>query len=185
MKFEPAGLPGVYVISREPALDFRGSFARVFCRRELETAGLCGEIAQINLSTNEKAGTLRGMHSQTGEDAEDKIVACMAGAVFDVCVDVREGSQTFGQWAGVTLSSENGLALYVPKGFAHGYLTLTDTAHVLYFVTQFYKPGAERGYRWDDPAFGIKWPLKPPFVISEKDKSWPYIENHPREADNG
>ena len=116
------------------------------------------------------------MHLQRGEYAEDKIVACTQGAVFDVCVDAREASPAFGRWFGAELSQDNGLALYVPKGFAHGYLTLTDDAKVLYFVTQFHKRDAEAGYRYDEPAFGIEWPLWPPFTVSEKDKSWPYID---------
>lgn len=176
MIIEPTRLSNVSLIKREPFSDQRGSFARVFCKHELEAAWLCGEIAQINLSSNKQKGTLRGLHSQIGKDAEDKIVTCIAGAVFDVCVDVREDSATFGQWYGVTLSAENGLALYVPKGFAHGYLTLTAHADVLYFVTQFYKPGTERGYRYDEPLFGIQWPLSPPFTVSDKDLSWPYLE---------
>ncbi len=175
MKIEPTGLEGVYTIRREPFVDERGVFARMFCKRELEEAGLCSELAQINLSTNKKRGTLRGLHIQRGEDAEDKIVTCTTGAVFDVCVDAREGSPTFGRWFGAELSPDNGLALYVPKGFAHGYLTLEDDAQVLYFVTQFHKKDAEAGYRYDEPAFGIEWPLSPPFIVSGKDKSWPYI----------
>ncbi len=175
MKIEPAGLPGVYLVRREPAGDARGSFARMLCRRELEAQGLCGDIAQVNLSVNTKKGTLRGLHSQRGAAAEDKLVACTAGAVFDVCVDVREGSPTYAKWFGTMLSPQNGLALYVPKGFAHGYLTLTAHAQVLYFVTQFHTPGAEYGYRYNDPAFGIQWPLPEPYVMSEKDKSWPML----------
>lgn len=176
MKIEPTPLSGVCLIRREPFTDARGSFARMFCKRELETAWLCSEIAQVNLSSNKKKGTLRGLHSQCGKDAEDKIVTCTAGEVFDVCVDVRKDSSTFGKWLGVKLSPENGLALYVPKGFAHGYLTLSDNAHVLYFVTQFYKSVAERGYRYDDPLFDIHWPLSPPFMVSDKDLSWPFLQ---------
>ncbi len=176
MKSHPTSLPGVCLIERQPFVDERGSFARMLCRRELEMAGLCGDIAQVNMSTNFKKGTLRGLHSQSGGGAEDKVVSCVAGAVFDVCVDVRSDSPTFGQWVGVTLSDDNGLALYVPKGFAHGYLTLTENAHVLYFVTQFYTPGAEVGYRWDEPVFNIDWPLKEPFIMSEKDKAWLYLK---------
>jgi dTDP-4-dehydrorhamnose 3,5-epimerase len=175
MTIEATAVSGVYTIRREPFADGRGSFARLFCRRELENAGLCGDIAQINISANIKKGTLRGLHYQQGGDAEDKIVTCVAGAVFDVCADVRKDSPSFGKWVGETLSAENGLALYVPKGFAHGYLTLSENAQVLYFVTQFYKVGAEAGYRYDDPAFGIEWPLAGPYVMSEKDQSWPYI----------
>jgi dTDP-4-dehydrorhamnose 3,5-epimerase len=180
MIVEATSLAGVKLIRRETIADERGSFARLFCKQELEAAGLCGELSQINLSTNEKAATLRGLHSQTGEAAEDKLVTCIAGAIFDVCVDVREGSPTLGKWFGETLSSGNGLALYVPKGFAHGYLTLTAGAQALYFVTQFYTPGAERGYRWDDPAFNIEWPLPGPFIMSGKDANWPYVEEGSR-----
>jgi len=176
MKITESELPGVYVINREPFIDDRGSFARVFCKRELEAIGLNGDLAQINLSTNIRKGTIRGLHSQKDSAAEDKIVTCVRGEVFDVCVDVREGSPTYGAWVGEILSADNGLALYVPKGFAHGYLTLTDDASVLYFVTQYYVPGAEVGYRYDDPAFGIKWLLPPPYIISEKDGSWPYVK---------
>jgi dTDP-4-dehydrorhamnose 3,5-epimerase len=176
MIIEPAGVPGVYVIKRERAQDLRGAFSRMFCKRELIEAGLCGDIAQVNLSTNLKAATLRGLHSQSGGDAEDKIVTCIAGSVFDVAVDVRQGSPTFGKWFGQTLSSGNALALYVPKGFAHGYITLTDNAQVLYFVTRPYAPEAEAGYRYNDPAFKIEWPIQP-LIISEKDKNWPLVKN--------
>jgi len=175
MKIEPAAITGVYLIKREPFIDERGTFARMYCSRELQEKGLCGNIAQVNLSTNIKKGTIRGMHYQSGDDAEDKIVTCVSGAVFDVCIDVRENSPTFGKWVGETLSPENGLALYVPKGFAHGYLTLTENTHVLYFVTQFYKPGAEKGYRFDEPLFDINWPLPPPYSVSEKDLGWERI----------
>ncbi|MDR2908699.1 MAG: dTDP-4-dehydrorhamnose 3,5-epimerase, partial [Oscillospiraceae bacterium] len=118
---------------------------------------------------------LRGLQSQRGEAAEDKIVTCIQGEVFDVCVDTRKDSPSFGEWYGVNLSPENGLSLYVPKGFAHGYLTMTEDTRVLYFTTQFYKPGAERGFRFDEPRFAIEWPLSPPFIMSEKDKSFSYL----------
>jgi dTDP-4-dehydrorhamnose 3,5-epimerase len=177
VKIEPTKIPGAYVIWQKPFADERGSFARMFCKRELEAAGMCADIAQVNLSTNHKKGTLRGLHYQLGDAAEDKLVTCVSGAIFDVCVDVREGSPTFGQWFGETLSAENGAALYVPKGCAHGYLSLTDASGVLYFTTQFYTPGAESGYRYDDPAFGIEWPLPGPYVISEKDYNWNFIQS--------
>lgn len=175
MKIEPTKIPGAYIIEREPTSDERGSFARVFCQNELAAAGILVDIAQINLSRNHKKGTLRGLHSQKGEYAEDKLVACVSGEIFDVCVDVRENSPTFGQWAGEVLSKQNGKMLYVPKGCAHGYLTLSDDTQVLYFVTQFYTPGTEVGYRFDDPAFGIDWPLAAPFVMSEKDNGLMYL----------
>ncbi|MDR1001387.1 MAG: dTDP-4-dehydrorhamnose 3,5-epimerase [Clostridiales bacterium] len=171
MKFEKTRLDGVHIITLEPFEDERGIFARMFCKRELEAAGLCGDIVQVNLSTNILKGTLRGLHCQRGEFAEDKFVTCVRGAVFDVAVDVRQNFESFGQWAGAELSAAAGNALYVPKGFAHGYLTLTDDAWVQYFVTCFYQPGSERGYRYDDPAFGIQWPGEIR-VVSEKDKSW-------------
>ncbi|MCL2717273.1 MAG: dTDP-4-dehydrorhamnose 3,5-epimerase [Lachnospiraceae bacterium] len=175
MKIEATKLSGVYIIKREPLSDERGSFERMFCKKELEAAGLCADIAQINLSLNLKKGTLRGLHSQKGEAAEDKLVTCLSGAVFDVCVDVRFGSPTFGQWVGETLTDDNGYALYVPKGCAHGYLSLTDNSQVLYFTTQFYIPDSEAGYRFDDPAFGIDWPLPAPYILSGKDKLWDLI----------
>ncbi|MCW2278811.1 dTDP-4-dehydrorhamnose 3,5-epimerase [Heliophilum fasciatum] len=175
MNITATKIAGVYIVKREPFSDERGTFSRMFCRRELEAVGLCGEIAQMNLSTNRKKGTLRGLHSQSGNAAEDKLVTCVQGAIFDVCVDVRKDSPTYLQWVGETLSEENGIALYVPKGCAHGYLTLTDNAQVLYLVTQYYMPNTEVGYRYDDPAFGITWPIVPPYIMSEKDKSWGYI----------
>jgi len=175
MIIEPVFISGVYLLKQEPFIDERGTFSRMFCKRELQAQGLNGDIAQVNLSTNKKKGTLRGMHYQLGDDAEDKIVTCVSGSVFDVCVDVRENSPTYGKWFGETLSSENKLALYIPKGFAHGYLTLTGDAHVLYFVTQFYKPGAEKGYRFDEPLFNIEWLLPPPYIVSEKDLNWEII----------
>lgn len=175
MKITATKIAGAYLVKREPFADERGTFSRMFCRRELEAAGLCGDIAQMNLSTNRSKGTLRGLHSQAGKAAEDKLVTCVQGAVFDVCVDVREGSPTYGGWVGETLSAENGVGLYVPKGCAHGYLTLSDNAQVLYLVTEYYTPDTEVGYRFDDPAFGIVWPIMPPYIMSEKDKNWEYV----------
>jgi dTDP-4-dehydrorhamnose 3,5-epimerase len=172
MKITPTKIAGCFVIERNPFVDERGSFARMFCKNELESAGLCVDLAQINLSENFKKGTLRGLHFQKGDAAEDKFVTCIDGEIFDVCVDIREDSPTFGQWVGETLTLENGLGLYVPKGCAHGYLSLTDNSRVLYFTTQFYTPEAESGCRYDDPAFGIEWPLSKPFIMTDKDKNW-------------
>lgn len=168
-------VPGAFLIRREPFSDNRGAFARLFCRKELAAAGLCSDIAQVNLAHNHKKGTLRGLHSQEGKAAEDKLVACAWGRIYDVCVDVRKGSPAFGRYVGAVLSEENGVMLYVPKGCAHGYLTLTDDSQVLYFVTQFYEPGAEVGYRYDDPLFEIEWPLPQPYIISTKDAEWPLL----------
>jgi dTDP-4-dehydrorhamnose 3,5-epimerase len=173
MIITPTKIPDAYLLRREPFADERGTFDRIFCKQQLEAAGIRAGIAQVNLSANYQKGTLRGLHAQKGEFAEDKLVACLRGAIFDVCVDVREDSAAFGQWVGATLSGENGVMLYIPKGCAHGYLTLTDDTQVLYFVTQFYTPGAEVGYRFDDPAFGIAWPLAAPYRMSDKDRNWP------------
>ena len=169
-------IPGAYLIIRKPYVDKRGSFARMFCRNELEAVGINASIAQINLSANNKKGTLRGLHYQLGDAAEDKLVTCISGVIFDVCVDLREDSPTYMEWVGETLSAENGLSLYVPKGCAHGYLSLSDNAGVLYFTTQFYIPNSEGGYRYDDPSFGIKWPLEKPYIMSDKDKNWHHFK---------
>lgn len=175
MKIELTKIPGAYAIKREPFLDERGSFARLLCKKEFEDAGILTDIVQISLSTNNKKSVLRGLHMQSGIAAEDKLVTCLRGSIFDVCVDMREESPTYLQWAGMTLSEENGTALYIPKGCAHGFLTVTDDTQVLYFISQHYTPSAETGYRFDDPAFGIEWPNPGPYIMSEKDKNWEYI----------
>ena len=172
MIIEQTKINGAYVVKKKAFTDERGTFSRVFCKKELERAGLDGNISQANLSTNLKKGTLRGLHSQKKAFAEDKLVMCMRGAIFDVCVDVRENSPTYLQWIGEILSEDNEVSLYIPKGCAHGYLTLTDDTQVLYFVSQFYAPQSEIGYRYDDPKFGIDWPLSSPYIISDKDKGW-------------
>lgn len=175
MIFTEGALPGTYLIDPERKADDRGYFARMFCQEEFAAHGLNQTVAQANLSFNEKRGTLRGMHFQAAPHREVKVVRCMQGALYDVIVDVRPDSDTRGQWMGVELTAENGRALYVPEGFAHGYLTLTDDTEAVYFVSSFYTPGAERGLRYDDPKIGIEWPI-PVSVISEKDQSWPALE---------
>lgn len=175
MKFEELSLGGAYVIHPEPFEDERGTFARVFCRSEFEQRGLNPSIAQCNVSRNRSKGTLRGLHYQAAPHAEVKLVRCTRGAVFDVLVDVRKGSSTYLQWEGVELSDRVGQAVYVPEGFAHGYQALMDDAEVLYMVSEFYAPGAERGIRWDDPLLGIAWPLRNP-IVSAKDSSHPALE---------
>ena len=168
-------MDGVFIVERKIMADERGSFSRMMDVKIFKEAGMNADFVQGNLSVCHKKGTLRGLHSQLDEAAEDKLVSCVKGAVFDVCVDVRPGSATFGKWVGEVLSEENNKAFYVPKGFAHGYLSLTDDSLVMYFVTQFYTPGAEKGYRCDDPAFSIQWPLEPPYILSDKDKTWPLV----------
>lgn len=173
MVFEETPLQGAYLIRPEPFEDDRGLFARMWCRREFEQQGLDATVAQCNLSYNVRRGTLRGMHFQREPHPEVKLVRCTRGAVWDAIVDLRPDSPTRCRWFGVELAAENHTMLYVPEGFAHGYLTLTDGAEVFYQVSEFYHPELEGGYRHDDPAFSIDWPLQGPFSISSKDRSWP------------
>lgn len=168
MKFTETPLAGAYVIELEPRQDERGFFARAFCQNELAQHGLPADIRQANLSYNVSKGTLRGMHYQKPPHAEDKMVRCIEGAIYDVIIDLRPGSPTLHRWFGVELSAANRTMLYVPKGFAHGYQALTDGAEVLYLVTEFYMPAHEAAIRWDDPRFGIRWPLPDP-ILSPKD----------------
>ncbi len=172
MKFIPTPLQGAYIIELEPKQDERGSFARAWCRQELEAHGLVGAVAQCNLSCTEKSGTVRGLHYQLPPHEEVKCVRCIAGAVFDVAVDLRKDSPSFRRWFGLELTAENGKMLYVPRGCAHGYQTLLDKTEVFYLVSHPYSPEAERGVRWNDPAFGITWPL-PVSRISKRDESFP------------
>ncbi|MFH1111378.1 MAG: dTDP-4-dehydrorhamnose 3,5-epimerase [Planctomycetota bacterium] len=178
MKFTEAPLKGVYLIDLEKRGDERGFFARVFCTNEFREHGLCTQFVQVNNSLSAEKGTLRGMHYQRAPKAETKLVRCIRGALWDVVLDLRDGSSTFGRWFGAELSAENRRMMYVPKGFAHGFVTLTDDAEVLYLVDEFYAPERECVVRWDDPAFKIEWPLVP-MVISEKDR------NHPEFCGNG
>jgi dTDP-4-dehydrorhamnose 3,5-epimerase len=177
MIFREASLPGVYVIDLEPMEDSRGFFSRGWCRKEFEKNGLTAEIKQINVSYNRDAGTLRGLHLQQEPFAEAKTVRCTSGAIFDVAVDMREASPGYLQWCGIELSASNHRSLYVPEGFAHGYLTLTPDTEVMYGVSEFYAPGAESGMRYDDPAIGIRWPAEV-VVISDKDAAWPFLSEH-------
>lgn len=175
MIIEKTSIDGAFIIKRQPFTDERGYFTRMFCKNELGQAGIHADFVQSNLSMNKEAKTLRGLHSQKDEYAEEKLVSCTRGKIFDVCVDVRKNSKTFGQYVSAELTEENGVMLYIPKGCAHGYLTLEKNAQVLYFVTQFYEPGSEVGFRYDDPAFQIDWPIKSGLILSEKDKNWAYI----------
>lgn len=177
MKFKEAKLKGLYVIEPEIHLDERGYFARVFCKQELSKIGINFNIAQINRSLNKKQGTIRGMHFQKSPKAEDKIIQCIKGKIYDVAIDLRQDSPTYGEWFVEELSEENKKMFLIPKGFAHGFQTLTDSCEILYFMSEFYSPQYESGVRWNDPFFNIKWPIKNP-ILSEKDKNWPLIP-HP------
>lgn len=172
MKFRKTDLVGAFLIEIEPHADERGSFARTFCAREFAEHGLVTDIAQCSLSINKRAGTVRGMHFQRAPDDEVKLVRCQRGAIYDVIIDLRPDSTSYRQWQGFELNAEDHRALYVPKGFAHGFQTLTDDAEIFYQISQFYAPAAATGVRWDDPAFRVAWPL-PISTITDKDCSWP------------
>lgn len=174
MRFETTPIEGVVVVDLEPFEDERGFFARAFCAREFADHGLVPDVAQANLSHNVRVGTTRGLHFQAAFAPEAKLFRCIRGETFHVGVDARDGSPTYGHWFGVRLSADNHRALYVPPGCAAGYQSLTDGTEVLYLVSGYYAPEAERGFRPDDPAIGIEWPL-PLSVVSEKDASWPLL----------
>jgi dTDP-4-dehydrorhamnose 3,5-epimerase len=165
-------LRDAYVLDIERKEDARGYFARVMCGTEFAAHGLVSEFVQTNHSYNRRRGTLRGLHFQYPPYAEVKLVRCVQGAIYDVIADLRPNSPTYLRWEGFALSAENGRVLYVPEGFAHGFVTLEDDTHVTYQVSQAYVPGAEGGLRYDDPALGIVWP-EPVAVLSDKDASWP------------
>jgi dTDP-4-dehydrorhamnose 3,5-epimerase len=165
-------LPGMLVLEGQPHEDARGSFMRCFCREAFQALGAEAGIAQANLSSSERAGTLRGLHWQVGSSAEAKIVTCIEGALHDVVLDLRPASPSYGRHEAVVLSARNRRLVVVPRGCAHGFLTLEDRTRVLYLVTAAYDPARERGVRWDDPAFAIPWPSHPR-VISPRDAAFP------------
>jgi dTDP-4-dehydrorhamnose 3,5-epimerase len=175
--FTETPIPDAFEIELERVSDERGWFARTFDSEEFSKRGLEPAVIQANTSFNERAGTLRGMHLQADPDGEPKLVRCTRGAIFDVIVDLREGSAAHRRWHGVELSAENGLMLYIPTGVAHGFQTLTDGAEVGYLMGHRYVPDAARGVRWDDPAFGIEWPpVDGERVISDKDRAYPLVD---------
>ncbi|MFI5323861.1 MAG: dTDP-4-dehydrorhamnose 3,5-epimerase [Thermodesulfobacteriota bacterium] len=172
MKFTETRLKGAFIIQPEPMSDERGFFARSWCVREFESRGLETRLVQCNISYNLRKGTLRGIHYQVPPFEEDKLVRCTRGSIHDVIVDLRRNSETFGKHIGITLTAENRTMLHIPKGFAHGFLTLEDDTEVHYQMSEFYAPECARGFRWDDPFLGIEWPWEVR-VISEKDRSYP------------
>ena len=171
MRFSELKLSGVFLIELHPHVDERGFFARTFCEHELAEHGLPTRFPQCNLSRNTLAKTLRGLHFEAPPSQESKLVRCVSGAIWDVVVDLRPGSATRLQWVAAELTAEAGQALFIPPGFAHGFLTLKDGTDVFYHMGDFFKPGAARGARWNDPLFGISWPSAPS-VISERDASY-------------
>lgn len=172
MEFTETKLTGAFVLRLKKIEDARGYFGRTWCRDELRQHGLNPEIVQTNTGFSHKRGTLRGLHFQRAPHAEVKVMRCTRGAIFDVIVDLRADSPTRGQWFGLELTPDNGLMLYAPEGFAHGYQTLEDNAEMYYNTSQMYAPKAATGVRFNDPAFGIAWPL-PVSVISDADRAWP------------
>jgi dTDP-4-dehydrorhamnose 3,5-epimerase len=178
MIFRKTGIGGAWVIEAERLEDERGFFARMWDIDEFAEQGLNPRVAQCSISYNRARGTLRGLHYQVAPHEETKLVRCTSGSLFDVVVDLRPDSSTFKAWYGVELSAENRLALYVPEGCAHGFLTLGDECEVHYQISEFHAPEAARGVRWNDPAFGIVWPDEV-IVMNERDRSYPDFRPEP------
>lgn len=172
MIFQETPLAGAFLMNLERNADERGFFARAFCAEEFAAQGLPTRIAQSNLSYNEAAGTLRGMHYQAAPHEEEKLVRVIQGSLYDVIIDLRPGSSTYCRWFGVHLDSERQQALFIPGGMAHGFLTLSPKTIMLYEMFAFFHPASAGGVRYDDPAFGIEWPAAVR-VISQKDRQWP------------
>jgi len=175
MKLEPMALPAAYLLAPEPLPDERGFFARTFDANELDKLGLEISYPQWSISYNSKQGTLRGMHWQSEPHMETKLVQCIKGAVFDVIVDVRPQSETFGKWCSIELSEYNRYMLYIPEGFAHGFQTLEDKSELLYHISVPFQPGGSRGIRWDDPDLAISWPFADKRIISDRDLNLPLL----------
>jgi len=172
MLFSEASIKGVYIIDIERHKDERGFFARSWCQREFEEHGLNPKLVQCNISFNNRRGTLRGMHYQAVPFEEARLVRCITGSIYDVIIDLRSNSPTFKKWLAFELTASKRRALFIPEGLAHGFQTLADDTEVFYQMSEFYTPDAARGLRWDDPAFGIEWPIET-LIISEKDRTYP------------
>ena len=175
MRVEPTPLAGLVVLRAEPVADERGLFVRTFCHDTLRAAGITFAPVQTSASFNHRAGTLRGLHWQQAPAAETKLVRVTRGRIFDVAVDLRVGSPTQRQWFGLELDAESRDTLLIPPGFAHGFITLADASEVAYAMDVPQTAALARGARWDDPAFGIRWP-RPPAVMSERDRQWPAFD---------
>lgn len=171
MRFIPTPLSGAYIIEPERMADHRGFFARTWCQKEFAEQELDPDLVQCSISFNKTKGTLRGMHFQAPPFAETKVVRCTQGSLYDVIVDLRPDSETYLQWTAAELTAENRNALYIPKGFAHGFQTLADNTEVFYQMSDFFAPGYARGFRWNDPQFNITWPEQVT-VISDRDQSY-------------
>lgn len=176
MIFRETKIRGAFIINVEPINDERGFFARSWCAKEFAEHGLDANLVQCNLSYNAKRGTLRGMHYQVAPHEETKVVSCTVGSIYDVILDLREDSPTFGKWEAFELSAVNNSILYIPRGVAHGFQTLGDDTIVFYQMGEFYHPESANGVRWDDPAFSIEWPIAD-IIMSEKDKNYGWWSN--------
>jgi dTDP-4-dehydrorhamnose 3,5-epimerase len=175
MIFTETSLPGAFLVDLEPIADDRGFFARTFSAQEFAAKGLAVEFDQCSVSYNARKATLRGLHYQRAPHEEDKLVRCTAGAIFDVIVDIRPQSPHYRRWFGTELTAQNRRSLYIPRGFAHGFMTLSDAAEVYYMISVPHAPEHAQGFRWSDPAFGIEWPLTPS-VISPRDAAYPLLD---------
>ncbi len=175
MKFVSTPLAGAYLVEMDRVEDERGFFARTFCREEFGQHGLNADLAQCSISCNRGRGTLRGMHYQAKPHEEAKLVRCTRGRIFDVIVDLRSGSVTRGRWFAADLAASGGRMVYVPEGFAHGFLTLADDTEVHYQISQAYRPESARGFHWNDPSIAIAWPERPQ-VISARDQGYPVLD---------
>lgn len=171
MKFKKTTIDGLNIIDLNKIEDERGFFARAFCKDEFDNNNLDSNVLQANISFNKEAGTMRGMHYQKSPYQESKYIRCISGSIYDVAIDLRKDSPTYGQHFGIKLTARNRTALFIPKDFAHGFVTLEDNTEVMYLVSQIYVPGAEQGIRWDDPRFDVEWPIVPK-IVSEKDSQW-------------
>lgn len=176
MLFRATKIPGAFLIDLERRVDDRGYFARAFCQTEFKAMGLNPCIAQVNWSANVRKGTLRGVHYQVAPNREAKVVCCTQGALFDVVLDLRVDSPNYRSWVGVELTAENRRMLYIPEGCGHGFQTMADNTEVLYLMSEFHSPEHARGILYNDPAFGINWPL-PVSCISDADLAWPTFDN--------
>lgn len=174
MIFTQTKLKDAFILDIEKKEDERGFFARTYCKNEFGENGISFTPVQANISYNRLNHTLRGMHYQVSPYEEAKLVSCVNGGIYDVIIDMRPDSPTCDQWIGVELTAENHRMLYIPEGFAHGFITLKRETQVIYMMSEFYTPGSGAGLKWNDPYYNIIWPEKPE-VISEKDKNWPFI----------
>ena len=172
MIFRETNLAGAFLVELEKFEDDRGFFARSWSEQEFAERGLDSCLAECNISFNKERGTLRGMHYQAAPHGQVKLVRCTRGSIYDVIIDLRPGSPTFKQWAGVELSAENCHMLYIPKDFGHGFQTLVDDTEVFYQMSDVYTPESGRGVRWNDPAFGVLWPLPRNVIMNERDRSY-------------